>query len=283
MDNYAFEGEITRVSPIGLVAEGLRVNLGFGGPVTEGPLAGDTLEGTCYLLIRPDGAGVVDARELVSGADGPVASIRAEGYVVPPFEMPELATLADPSFTWPDLDLPMHGWTRVQAGRPLGDANRSVYGFTGTVNMGTGVIAVRAERIGKSAERAAVDRLSGGYAAFAAGDIATVLELFSPSISWHEPGQNPIAGDYKGVEEVAGFFGALAERSGGTFHLEVHEITARGDRVLARVTEGGTRPDGRSLAVSAIHAWREVDGRTVEFQNHYADQAAVDRFWSDRP
>jgi ketosteroid isomerase-like protein len=34
------------------------------------------------------------------------------------------------------------------------------------------------------------------YAAFAQGDIATVLELFDEDIDWHVPGRSPLSGDY---------------------------------------------------------------------------------------
>lgn len=45
---------------------------------------------------RSDGIGVIDARELVSGEQGAIAALHAEGYVVPPFAMPPLETLLDP-------------------------------------------------------------------------------------------------------------------------------------------------------------------------------------------
>lgn len=148
MDRYWFRAQINRVSPIGLVGEGLRVNLGFSGPIGPEPLGGMTLEGTCYLLIRRDGVAVIDAREVVLGDVGVAASIQAGGYVVPPIDLPELAVLADPSFVWPNLDLPMHGWTRPQTSRAdLQAMNRSVYAFTGSVNMATGALAVDATRV----------------------------------------------------------------------------------------------------------------------------------------
>lgn len=149
MDSYWFRSQINRLAPIGVVAEGLRVNVGFSGPIGPEPLEGMTLEGTCYLLIRPDGVAVVDAREVVLGDDGVAASIQAGGYIVPPMELPELAVLAEPSFVWPDIDMSMHGWTRPQTSRPeLAAMNRSVYAFTGTVNMATGALNVNATRIG---------------------------------------------------------------------------------------------------------------------------------------
>lgn len=109
MDTYAFQAEVTRIRPIGLTARGLRIDISLSGSVTEGQLTGGAIEIIDYLLIRPDGVGIIDARDMIFDGDRVVAAIRAEGYIVPPFPMPELSVLADPNFQWPDVDLPMHG------------------------------------------------------------------------------------------------------------------------------------------------------------------------------
>jgi hypothetical protein len=148
MDGYGFQGQLTRLAPVGLVSGGLRSDVGFAGTVTDGPLAGSTIEGVDYLLIRHDGVGVIDARELITTADETTVSVHAEGYIVPPFEVPDLRALADPSFSWPDVDLPMHGSARLQSAVPaLEVVNRSVYSFTGAVNMARGSLVVTARRI----------------------------------------------------------------------------------------------------------------------------------------
>lgn len=154
MDGYGFQAQVNRIAPIGLVPEGLRIDVGFAGTVTEGPLAGAAIEGIDHLLIRPDGVAVIDARELVTGADGTTALGRMDGYVVPPFEMPELPALLDPSFSWPDVDLPLHGAALWQSAVPALEAvNRSVYALTGTVNMARGSLVVHARQIGAEASQ----------------------------------------------------------------------------------------------------------------------------------
>lgn len=259
--------------------EGLRIDLGFAGTVVEGDAAGGTIEGVDYLVIRHDGVAVVDARELIVAADGRAVSVHAEGYVVPPFEMPPLEALLEPSFAWPDLDLLVHGSARLQsAAAELSAVNRLVYAFTGSVNMATGTLFVRASSIAED-RSAATAVLAGGYRSFADGDLPAVLAIFDADIAWHEPGRSPLAGDYKGIDEVTGFFRYLVEASGGTFQVEVREIVPAGDRTLALVTEGESR-NGSELSVSAVHAWRFAGGKLTEFCNHYADQAAVDAFWA---
>jgi len=148
MDSYAFRAQLTRISPVGITPDGLRLDVGFAGTISDGPLAGCTIEGIDYLLIRPDGIAVVDARELISGDHRPASSVHAVGYIVAPFPMPELPVLADPSFTWPDVDLPMHGSSRVQTGDPaLEAANHTVYGWTGTVNVAQATLEIQARSL----------------------------------------------------------------------------------------------------------------------------------------
>ena len=148
MDGYSFQAQVTRIAPVGLVPAGLRSDVGFAGTITAGPLAGSTIEGVDYLLIRPGGVAVIDARELITAADGTTVSAHAEGYIVPPFETPDLRVLLDPSFSWPDADLPMHGSVRLQSAAPALDVvNRRVYSFTGAVNMARGSLVVTARWI----------------------------------------------------------------------------------------------------------------------------------------
>lgn len=148
MESYAFQAQISRISPIGLVPAGLRIDVGFAGALTEGPASPGRIEGVDYLLIRHDGVGVIDAYELITGPDATATSVHAQGYVVPPFEMPPLEALLDPSFAWPDVDLPMHGSTLLQSATAgLEEVNKTTYAFTGSVNMARGALLVEATSI----------------------------------------------------------------------------------------------------------------------------------------
>jgi ketosteroid isomerase-like protein len=51
-------------------------------------------------------------------------------------------------------------------------------------------------------------RVRSMYAAFAAGDTETYEAAFSESIVGHVPGDNPVSGAYRGVEE---YFGTMVE------------------------------------------------------------------------
>lgn len=150
---YRFEADLAEVVPVGLVPEGIRLDVYFAGQVVEGPLSGASLRGLDYLLLRSDGVGVVDAYEVISTDSGQHVSAHAQGYVTPPPEMqlPPPEVILSPEFQWPDVPLPLHGFVLYRTGaEELAWMNRTALAFEGTVNVGTGklIIEARAQKPG---------------------------------------------------------------------------------------------------------------------------------------
>jgi ketosteroid isomerase-like protein len=121
--------------------------------------------------------------------------------------------------------------------------------------------------------------LQDAYDAFARRDVPAVLQVFADEITWHVPGRSPLSGDYKGHEEVVGFFTRSMELSGGTLRIAVDEIVAKGERAIALTTVSAER-NGRRWSSPEVHVWRVVDGRAVEFCEYQGDQQTEDEFWS---
>jgi uncharacterized protein len=121
--------------------------------------------------------------------------------------------------------------------------------------------------------------LRGGYDAFAKGDIGTVRGLFADDISWHVPGSSPLSGDYRGHEEVLGFFSRSIELSQGSFRIEIDDMLADGDRVAVLCTVAAER-HGQSWSSPEVHLWRIANGKAVEFREFQGDQRSEDEFWS---
>jgi len=109
----------------------------------------------------------------------------------------------------------------------------------------------------------------GIYAAFAAGDVPTVLGFLHPDIVWNEAegfflsDRNP----YRGIDAiVAGVLSRLGDHWDG-FRVEVGEIVG-GDAVVTmfgryRATH---RTTGKSLDAQVAHTWWLDGGRAVRFQ-----------------
>ncbi len=119
-----------------------------------------------------------------------------------------------------------------------------------------------------------------GYAAFIKGDMETLQnEIFTHDIAWHVPGGNPLAGDYKGISEVMGYFGQLAERSGGTFQVTLDDVLANDARTVGLHHATGTRED-KTLDINEILVFRFRGDKVSEAQAYSEDQQAEDQFWS---
>lgn len=123
--------------------------------------------------------------------------------------------------------------------------------------------------------------LRAGYAAFARGDLDAVFELFSPDIEWHVPGEFPLAGDYKGTEEVRRFFGRLFELLGadGSLQLEPKDILANDEHAVSLMHYQGRRGE-RTLDTTIVHVWRVDDGQLAEYRAYPKDLHIVEDFWS---
>jgi ketosteroid isomerase-like protein len=117
------------------------------------------------------------------------------------------------------------------------------------------------------------------YDDFAKGDILAVLEAFDSSITWHVPGHSPLSGDYRGRDEVVGFFQHTLALCGGIFSIDVHHVLAETDLVVALTTVRAER-NGRSAAFPEVHVWRLANAKAVEFREYQGDEQTEDRFWS---
>ena len=113
--------------------------------------------------------------------------------------------------------------------------------------------------------------------AFQSGDGATLAEVFSRDVVWRVPGKSILAKDYKGQEEVFGFFGRLMELTAGTFRVHSIDMLANdaGGVFVDRIT---AERDGKRLDVSLLLLVRIRDGQIVEGTDHFHQEHLVDAF-----
>lgn len=121
--------------------------------------------------------------------------------------------------------------------------------------------------------------LRKGYEAFAQGDLETVKEIFAEDIVFHVPGRGLISGEYKGRDEVFGFFAKGQELSGGTLRIELHDVAATDDHAIALQMNRGER-NGKTLAARVVAVYHVRDGKAAECWFFTDSQDENDRFWS---
>ncbi|MGD2070269.1 MAG: hypothetical protein PVI57_16455 [Gemmatimonadota bacterium] len=140
---YRFEAKLD-FNPVGLVPEGLLMSNPFEGTVTAGAFEGARVWGIDPFLLRRDGVGVVDVPKTLSW-DGFHVQEHVRAYSLPPdgLEMPPLEALLAPGFEWPDIAIPMHGFSTFRAGAPeLAWLNRALARVDGWGNFATGRLAI---------------------------------------------------------------------------------------------------------------------------------------------
>ena len=117
------------------------------------------------------------------------------------------------------------------------------------------------------------------YAAFAEGDIATIMGFWADDIVWHAGGDNPLAGDHAGKEAVAAFLGGIVQATGGTFRAELQNVLAD-DTNGYSLHRGTATRDGEDLEAWSVLGYRFRDGKIAEIWTFDYDQRTSDRLVS---
>jgi ketosteroid isomerase-like protein len=119
-----------------------------------------------------------------------------------------------------------------------------------------------------------------GYAAFAAGDLETLNELFAEDVLWHVKGSGPLDGEYAGRDATYGFFAKLAQELGGTLDIQLHDVLANEDHVTALCNVTATRK-GVTTSDQMVQVFHVRDGKIVEAFAATTDPAKSMEFWKD--
>ena len=119
-----------------------------------------------------------------------------------------------------------------------------------------------------------------GYAAFNAGDIDTLMEIFDEKASWHTPGRSSIAGDRRGRDAVFAHFGRYGKETGGSFKAELKHVLQGDDGRVVGVHHNSGERNGNRLDVGCCIAFEVKNGRIVSGREHFFDLYAWDEFWS---
>ncbi len=137
----------------------------------------------------------------------------------------------------------------------------------------------RAEGIA-AADDDAMAPVRRGYAAFNSQDLDTLRSIFAADVVQHVPGNGPVAGTHKGVDAVLGYYGKLAELTGGTFRA--HLVDVHGDglgHVLALHQTLATR-NGTTRASRGSILFTVVGDKVTDLLELHADLPADDAFLS---
>ena len=118
-----------------------------------------------------------------------------------------------------------------------------------------------------------VETAKKGYAAFAAGDIETVLSVYDDDVEFVVPGNSTVSGTYRGKAELTELFAKVAEQS---FAITPSRFLADDDVVvvLSQVTAGG-----ESASQADVYTFR--DGKIAKVLD-FGDTAWFERVYGTK-
>jgi hypothetical protein len=120
-----------------------------------------------------------------------------------------------------------------------------------------------------------IQTVKEAYAAFGRGDVATILSMLAPDVSWEleAPAEVSFAGIRKGPEGVKGFFQAIANDHADP-KLEITEYFSSADGVATFGRYKCTlKKTGKRLDSPVAHLFKFRGGKIVRFVD-YTDTAA---------
>ena len=119
-----------------------------------------------------------------------------------------------------------------------------------------------------------------GYKAFGEGDMDTLRSLFAPDAVHSAPGNNLVSGEYKGVDEILGYYGKLFELSDGTFTAELKNVRVEGDDTAVATHRNKGQRAGKTLDQDETLTFTIAGGKIKRVVEDHSDPAANDAFWS---
>lgn len=118
-----------------------------------------------------------------------------------------------------------------------------------------------------------------GYAAFVERDVDSLREFLHPDVIWHVAGSSPLAGVYKGQDELLPIFGLIDKLTDATFNIAAREMLPSDDHVVV-LTTITAKKDDRVLDLDGVAVFKIVDGRAAEVWNFAEHQNEVDEFFA---
>jgi uncharacterized protein len=114
-----------------------------------------------------------------------------------------------------------------------------------------------------------------GFEAIVHGDVNSGFAEFADDIVWHVPGTNRFSGRFDGKAAVADRFRRMAE-SGIATRIEIHDVVANDEHVVALLHVHVETPDGRRYDQPQVNVMHLREGKIAELWIMNQDQAVLD-------
>ena len=127
---------------------------------------------------------------------------------------------------------------------------------------------------------AVLERLHTAQRAFYAGGAPEPLrDVLTEDIVWHIPGDNAIAGEYRGIEAVMEYFARRRDLAAATFRMHPGEMLVGDGDHVAVLTDGTATLDGVERRWSTVGLYRLRGEQVAECRLLPLDARAFDEIW----
>lgn len=121
------------------------------------------------------------------------------------------------------------------------------------------------------------------FDAYAKADGRRLRETMDPEVVYHVPGRSPMAGDYRGREEVLALWDRQKQYMGGQPYRVKQLATVAGGNYVVLLTEVTAQRSGRSMTFQGANVYRISHGRVAEARVFIFDLNSFDGFWAQMP
>jgi ketosteroid isomerase-like protein len=129
-----------------------------------------------------------------------------------------------------------------------------------------------------AAEKRNIGTVSRAFDAFARNDAVTLAATFHDDACWRVAPAGVLKGNYRGRDQILGFFAHLAHETNGTFRSVPIALAATGPLVFAKTETSATRK-GVSWTWHVVLVFEFAGLVAVDVHQYVLDHAAVGRFW----
>ena len=113
------------------------------------------------------------------------------------------------------------------------------------------------------------------YDVFNSEGVEATAAYYADDIVWHSDPSFPEGGQFEGRDAVVAYMSSMFQ-NWAHVELEIEELVARDDRVLALLRMRNSGRDGIEMVAFWGHLWTVEDGRMVDVRSFLNREAALD-------
>jgi hypothetical protein len=119
-----------------------------------------------------------------------------------------------------------------------------------------------------------------GYEAFNARDMDTLRTILSHDVVQHVPGTSQLAGAYKGIDAVLGYYGKLGELTAGNFRADLIDVYGDGQGHVTALHQTTASRNGITMITRGTILFTFLGDKATDLLEMHADLPADDAFWA---